>query len=83
MSLARQHVPAFVDDDGPREVGEYHDEASLRAIPFVRRWTDDGYALEVSVDRPLALMAVRGEKFWVVAFLSDDVPSLPRWEDPA
>lgn len=81
--IARQHIPSFVEGVEPA-YWHFNDEASLRALPFVRRETDAGYALQISECHGThTLMAVAADEYWVIAYLDGDVPSLPRWSATA
>jgi hypothetical protein len=76
-------MPAYIDAPRDKEV-DFTTIEELRAVPFVKRWLDDGWTLCLSKPH---LMAEKKRKceFWVIGILSgDDIDGLglPEWKNP-
>lgn len=86
MIKIRRHVPNFVqvDDDFQWEY-EVRSMDDLRALPWVKEWTDDPFFYRLSLsDEHLMAETYQGAKWWVLGSLISGRESLnlPEWRRP-
>jgi hypothetical protein len=86
-----QHVPSFVDIGEPRRRARIETAADLERIEWIHAWrktpphTFDCFAQVRRQARTTGLLLAvfdAGSYWWVVAYLSDDVPGLEEWSGP-
>jgi hypothetical protein len=85
MIEIKQHIPTFFDGF-ERKRARIACAEDLDSIDWIEAWRRDPGFRQFSVVRdsgPLTLMAEYHDgKFWVLAYLSEDLPNLPSWKKP-
>ena len=82
MATFKQHIPAFVETDGPPPAAEFVNTDELLALDVVRRYgKSKNFSHFAMSDRHLIEVSDDGFNWWVVGFVSDPaVVDLPKWE---
>lgn len=82
MNEIVQHIPPFVETgDQPRRRASFDSLAQLLEVPFVKSWTDKKDFYQLSVEDHCLIAEQRGGRsWWVVGFLRESVPGLPKWD---
>ena len=81
MATFRQHIPAFVDIDGPPPVAEFSTTDELLALEIVHRYgKGPGFSHFAMSDNHLMEISDEGFEWWVVGSVSDpSAVDLPKW----
>ena len=86
MIEIKQHIPTFVDGVD-RKRARIACAGDLDSIDWIESWRRDPGFRQFSVVRdryenPTLMAEFHDGKFWVVAYLSEDLPELPSWKKP-
>ena len=81
MATFRQHIPAFVDIDGPPPMAEFSTTDELLALEVVQRYgKGPDFSHFAMSDNRLMEISDEGFKWWVVGSVSDpSAVDLPKW----
>jgi hypothetical protein len=83
----RQYIPSFIETRAQRKSAIVETPADLDRVDWIRRWRQNtGHTFTrwmQSVD-PRLLIAVydEGNYWWVVGFMSGELPGLEEWSSP-
>lgn len=82
MNSFRQHIPAFVEVDKPKEV-EFKTTEELLSIPAVLNYVDKTFSHFAKSENYLMAIYENGNRWWVVGYIKnpEDI-DLPIWSAP-